>query len=128
MKAKLLDEWFDAQFIGFIQPDGKSYRHRMPDGSPIPYEQAQGILLWCPCGYHDRVRFPMDGARPHGLLVVFADRGAPADFGPYSKSKKSRPRWNVVGSSLDNITCTPSVAVGDPECWHGFITNGEILS
>lgn len=127
MKAKLLDDWFEAQLIGFVAPDCKSYRHTMPDGkTPIPFELAQGVLLWCPCGYHDRTKYPINGARPHGLLVIFAGRGVPDDFGPFSRDKKSRPRWNVVGSSLENLTCTPSVAVGDPECWHGYITNGEV--
>lgn len=125
MRAKLNDVWFEAKFIGFIEPDGSSYRHRHEDGRDITFEEAQGILLWCPCGYGDP-KYPLDGGRPHGLLVIFAGRGAPDDFGPFSKDKKSHPRWNVGGSSLNDLTCTPSVAVGNPECWHGFITNGEL--
>lgn len=93
MKVKLLDQWFDAKFIGGIDKEGMTYYHgHWEDHTPITFEQAQGVLLWCPCGFHDRAKFPLDGARPHGLLIVFAGRGAPDKFGPFSKSNKSHPR------------------------------------
>jgi hypothetical protein len=128
MIARLTDPWFEAEFLGCITPDGRSHRHAHEDGTPLAFGEAQALFLWCPCGF-GKPEYPLDGGRPHGVIVPFANGPGgpvPADFGPLSKDKKTRPRWTVSGDSLGNLTCTPSVAVGDPECWHGFITNGEM--
>lgn len=121
---KLTDPWFDAKFIGGYSADGKSH-HELPS-----IEGAQGVFFWCPCGY-GKPEFPIDGGRPHGVEVLFANpRNAPPpppDAGPHSKSDPSvHPRWTMSGSSLDDLTCAPSVDVGNPSCWHGYITNGEV--
>jgi hypothetical protein len=130
---RLIDPWFDAEFYGSVKPcdaDGRggSWRHQ---GDVI--EGAQGLFLWCPCGF-GRPGFPPDGARPHGLIIPFSNpRNAPpvpADHGPFGKDKKTRPRWTMSGSCLNDLTLTPSVDVlGGKDmasCWHGFITNGEV--
>jgi hypothetical protein len=31
------------------------------------------------------------------------------------------------GTGLSDLTLSPSVDVGEPSCWHGFIRNGEVL-
>ncbi len=121
---KLNDEWFEAKFYGEISADGKSMRYL------DSIDGAQGLFLWCPCGY-GKPEFPLNAGRPHGVLIPFVNpRNAPpvpADHGPVNKTDgKTRPRWTMSGTGLHDLTITPSVDVGKDSCWHGFITNGEI--
>lgn len=136
---RLTDPWFEAGFYCEALANG-SWRERREDGSPIAFSDAQGLFLWCPCGVglldkEGKERYPLDlglnRGRPHGLLVPFANPPSgvplPPDHGPVSKDGTTHPRWTVSGSGLGDLTITPSIAVGkDPECWHGFITNGEV--
>lgn len=136
---KLTDPWFEAKFIAEVtkQANGLyAFRHLKSDGTPYALAEAIGVEFWCPCGITARdergeLRYPLDlslnKGRPHGCVVVFAGRGAPDDFGPHSRGNPSEhPRWTVAGSGLDDLTTTPSISMGDPECWHGYITTGEI--
>lgn len=114
--TRLTDPWFEAEFYGHVSTTGHARQ-----GSVI--EGAQGLFLWCPCGYpHD--------ASAHGLLIPFANpRNAPAvppDHGPISRDGSHHPRWTMAGSGLQDLTLAPSVDVGAPSCWHGFIKNGEV--
>lgn len=126
---KLTDPWFEAHFFYDANSDG-SYRMHHPDGTPTLFREAQGIELWCPCGY-GKPEFPLDGGRPHLAMVPFSNPPSsvqcPPSFGPYSrKDRNVHPRWTMSGDNLETLTCQPSIAVGDPECWHGYITNGEV--
>jgi hypothetical protein len=108
LPAPLTDPWFAAAFYGAVAPDGRAWTEKMP------FAASQGLFLWCPCGYGlldkaGKERFPLDLSlnlgRPHGLLVPFANGPGgvlPADHGP--------------------------IAVGpaDNECWHGYITGGQV--
>lgn len=115
----LTDPWFDATFYG--EATATSYRD-LPS-----MDGAQGVTFWCPCGY-GKPEYPLDGARPHQVQVPFANpRNAPpvpAGHGPGTKGVK--PRWVAAGTGLADLTLTPSVNVGAPSCWHGFITNGRV--
>lgn len=119
-KIPLTDPWFEAEFYGFAAEH--SFR-RLPS-----IDGAQGIFLWCPCAYGD-------DKRAHGLLVPFSNpRNAPpvpAGHGPASSSGGKRPRWTMSGSALSDLTLKPSVDVGGGKdkasCWHGFITNGQVI-
>jgi hypothetical protein len=138
LPARLTDPWFGACFYGEV--DEKSWRENHEDGSPMKFSEAQGIFLWCPCGYGEldkegKERYPLDLSlnlgRPHGLLVPFANPPSgiplPADHGPVGRDKKTHPRWEVAGTSLEDLTISPSIAVGEnPECWHGHIQNGVV--
>lgn len=128
---KLTDPWFEAEFYGNVfenRPcDGVNCSVVSPhthsgysrQGSNI--DGAQGLFLYCPCGYGSN--------KAHGLLIPFSNpRNAPpvpASHGPEGRDGK-RPRWTMSGSGLHDLTLTPSVAVGEPECWHGFITGGDV--
>ena len=117
MSERLTDPWFEAEFIGRANEQGGFTRQG------VAIDGAQGVFLWCPCAFgHDE--------HAHGLVIPFANpRGAPAcpeNFGPKSRDGSHRPRWNMIGDSLDTLTLTPSVDVGTPSCWHGFITLGEV--
>lgn len=121
---RLSDEWFEAKFYG--EADAKGLRY-LPS-----IEGAQGVLFWCPCGY-GKPDFPLEGGRPHAVMVPFRNpRNAaelPPDHGPTSAANPSgpRPRWLMAGTGISDLDLSPSVAVGkDPECWHGYIRNGEV--
>jgi hypothetical protein len=79
--------------------------------------------LWCSCSFGN------DG-RAHGLIVPFANpRNAPVvqnNFGITSRDGKTKTRWQVSGTGLSDLTLSPSVDVGEPSCWHGHITDGEV--
>lgn len=87
-------------------------------------EHAQGVLFLCPrC-------FTKNGGPvgTHSVLAWFAGRGVPDD------AKPGPGRWIATGTSLGDLTLSPSVdltkdAAGNvvrPEEWHGFIRNGEV--
>jgi hypothetical protein len=136
--ALLTDPWFEAHFYGYVEEG--SWRIAHDGGAPLRFEEAQGLFLWCPCGYGQRekdgsLKYPLDlslnHGRPHGLIVPFSNPPSgiplPAGHGPIGRDGKTRPRWTVSGSGLNDLTITPSIAVGkDPECWHGFITAGKV--
>lgn len=138
LPAPLTDPWFEAEFYG--EADDKGFRIAHEDGSPMTFAEAQGLFLWCPCGYGEldkegKERYPLDLSlncgRPHGILIPFANPPSgvqlPPEHGPKSRDGSTHPRWTVSGSGLHDLTITPSIAVGsDPECWHGWITNGEV--
>jgi len=123
--SALTDLWFDAQFLGEMTVTG----HRHIDG----IEGAQGLFLWCPCGF-GKSEFPLDGGRPHGVIVPFSNpRNAPQldpNVGPHTRNDpNSHPRWTMSDASvgLANLTLTPSIDVGAPtSCWHGFIADGQV--
>lgn len=88
-------------------------RTYLPEANDLA--DAQGIEIDCPkCGNH----------RVH---VTFAGRGAADHHG--SRGSDGRPtRWNIVGGSgFDDLSLSPSIdcTPSNPNCWHGFITNGE---
>lgn len=141
MSHRLIEPWFEARFYGFISADGSHWNVHPETKQPIALADAQGLELWCPCGIDARdengeLNYPLDlslnKGRPHGVMIPFANPPSgipcPPDHGPFSRDGQSHPRWTVSGSGLDDLTLTPSVAVGpaDKECWHGFITAGEI--
>lgn len=132
---KLTDRWFEAEFYGQVFKDRPCTDPHCAVVSPQPHthsgwirqgariEGAQGLFLWCPCGYGTD--------KCHGLIVPFANpRNAPPlppNHGPISRDGKARPRWQMTGTSLADLSTQPSIAVGEaPECWHGYITNGDV--
>lgn len=135
LPARLTDPWFEATFYSHVVDGSFWLRHEGELPVVFTYAEAQGLFLWCPCGYgaldkDGALKYPLDlslnHGRPHGLLVPFADRGLPESHGPVNNAG-GHPRWAVSGSSLEDLTTSPSIAVGDaPNCWHGFITNGLI--
>jgi hypothetical protein len=135
LPARLADPWFEAEF--YIA-EGAGFR-TLVDGRKVALAEANGLFLWCPCGYGEldkdgNERYPLDlslnKGRPHGLLVPFANPPCgilvPSDHGPLSRDGSYRPRWAVSGTGFADLTLQPSIAVGKVECWHGFITGGLV--
>lgn len=84
------------------------------DGNPVPERHGVGIAFDCPCGCgtHGYVPFsnPLDGGPPcHG---------------------RSDDAWQRTGDTFETLTLTPSIQRADPDgCrWHGFFTNGEVIT
>lgn len=128
LPAPLTDRWFEAYFYSRVSESGHWHEHE--EGRPFSFAESQGLMLWCPCGY-GLEQFPLDGGRPHAIMVPFANppNGVPlpANHGPVSRDSNRHPRWTVSGSGLHDLTITPSIAVGNnPECWHGHIINGVV--
>ena len=118
MIARLDDPWFEAKFI--TKTVKRSYqRHDKLDG-------ADGIVFWCPCGY-GKSEFPLEGDRPHSILISFANPINASIVSPDSGSQTrfGKPsRWIVGGTGFDDLSLSPSI---DNDCWHGYIMNGVIL-
>ena len=99
---------------GDVLPPGK-VRTFVPTVATLA--EAQGIEFDC----------PKCGPRAHRIQVAFHDRGVLDHQG--SRNKEGKPtRWHVAsGSTFDDLSLTPSIdcTPSDPNCWHGFITNGE---
>jgi hypothetical protein len=78
--------------------------------------EAHGIEIDCP------------KCKNHRIHIPFANRGL-ADHHSTHSSDGRPTRWNVVsGSGFNDLTLTPSIdcTPSNPNCWHGFITNGEV--
>jgi hypothetical protein len=117
---RLDDPWFEAQFIKNTTRAGLTFTDQL-DG-------ADGVWFWCPCGY-GKPEYPLDGGRPHAVMVSFSNpRGcgqAPDDAG--SQSRNGGPsRWMMSGTGVADLTLSPSVDVGTPSCWHGFVQDGVV--
>ncbi len=84
------------------------------------FAEAQGVWFLCP------LCFAKNGGAigTHYVDVTFEGRGAKDDEG--SHDLQGRPsRWSASGSSLDDLSCSPSVLLLGPGCgWHGYITSG----
>lgn len=78
---------------------------------PAPRHEGVGVLLDCPCGNRDE---------SHQLYVPF-------DVALDGSTSTERG-WHRVGDTFDTLTLTPSIRRIGGCGWHGFITNGEVIS
>lgn len=83
-------------------------------GEPVPRREAVAIGFDCPCGC------------THPVCITLAN---PLDGGEPFDSGHARPRWTRTGADFETLTLTPSIQRVLPNgCWHGFVTNGEIIT
>lgn len=104
MKLRELDAWFWR-----IDPSGHVYHQQeTADG-------AHGLFMLCPC------------LRGHALVVWFSN---PINTTPAGPEHEPRPRWTREGTTLDDLTVSPSINVDahGTKCWHGWIRNGEVTN
>lgn len=113
---KLLDlnpRWMGAGGEGVSQLDPATGEY-----VPAPERTGVGVLFDCPCG---------NCAEDHQCYVPFHN---PLDGGPSLSA--GNPGWQRTGDAFETLTLTPSIqrrVVNGHGCtWHGFITNGEIVS
>lgn len=77
-------------------------------------EEAQGIMFLCPRCFEEN-----GGAfGTHNTICWFRDRGVPDEVMP------GPGRWAVAGTSLIDLTLSPSV---NNSCWHGFVQHGSAV-
>jgi len=83
--------------------------------STVP--EASGVMFLCPKCY-TKNGGPIG---THQVICWFRDRGVP-------DSEIPKPgRWLVSGTSIKNLTLAPSVQLGGPCRWHGFVRDGAIV-
>lgn len=83
--------------------------------------EAQGIHFLCPACFLKN----QGSVGTHWCEISFANRNVPAEEG--SHNQEGQPvRWAVSGSSMVDLTTTPSIQLQGGCNWHGFITHGEI--
>lgn len=72
--------------------------------------EAHGLWFDCPMCYD---------TSGHGVLVGFAGRNPPK---PLSRGSDGQPtKWEVSGSSLDDLVLSPSIQLHGGCNWHGFV-------
>ena len=83
------------------------------DGEPVPRREGVGLRFDCPCGC------------PSPCFVYLEN---PLDGKPFDT--RGAPQWKRVGEDFETLTLTPSIQRYEPcpKRWHGFITNGEIIT
>jgi hypothetical protein len=82
--------------------------------NPIPRREAVALEFNCPCGCE------------HPVIVSLAN---PPDGGEPFDAGRDRPRWQLTGTDFATLSLSPSIQRVYPEpCWHGFITNGEVIT
>lgn len=87
------------------------------EGTPVPARKGMGLIFNCPCGKCNEMR---------RLAIPFAN---PLDGGPPYDEKIGRGAlWQRTGDTFETLTLTPSILRMEECKWHGFITNGEIIT
>lgn len=87
----------------------------LADGSPAPERHGVGVSFDCPCG-----------ACGTQCFVPFNN---PIDGG--GVWDPTRSLWTRTGETFETLSLTPSIhrVPGKGGCgWHGFVTNGEVIS
>ncbi len=82
------------------------------NGQPMPKRLGVGLMCNCPCGCESP------------LYVPFAN---PLDGGPQLDGQG----WRRTGETFETLSLAPSILRSREKggCgWHGFITNGEVLT
>lgn len=88
------------------------------DGAPLPERHGVGLSFNCPCGNHEE---------EHRCFILFRN---PLDGGP-SVVEGATPSWQREGDTFETLSTQPSILRNPARggCgWHGYITNGEILT
>ncbi len=80
-----------------------------------------GILFDCPVHRTKGCEYPR-------IPAFFAN--PPSGCAPLPKHEADEGRWQLTGTSFEDMTLTPSILYPrpkyGPQHWHGFITNGEV--
>jgi hypothetical protein len=83
--------------------------------------EADGIRFVCPKS------FAAHGGKvgAHSVQVYFAGSPVPANIGVNQNG--DTVRWNVSGTSLDDLSLSPSIQEQDSICgWHGFVGSSGV--
>lgn len=81
-------------------------------GNPVPERHGVGITFCCP------------GCSDEAHKWCFVPFSNPLDGGPQHELQG----WQRTGDTFETLTLTPSIQRLEGCKWHGFITNGEIIT
>jgi Family of unknown function (DUF6527) len=117
----------EGQFIAYRQETGEEMFVRGVDKPADLFRrvetlaEAHGVRFICPKSFatHGGV------AGAHTTQVFFEGSPVPSQIGVNKNGKTVR--WHVSGTSLDDLTLSPSIQEEDGVCqWHGFVRNGDV--
>ena len=117
----------EGQFLRYRQESGEEMFARGVDKPTFFLEhvsalgEAHGIRFICPKS------FAVHGGRvgAHSVQVYFAGSPVPSHIG--LNQKGDAVRWNVSGTSLDDLSLSPSIQEQDSICgWHGFVGSSGV--
>lgn len=112
----------DASYLGeYAVVDGRTSYWTLD-----AIEGAQGVLFQCPlCAAGKPVS--EDGLGVEGAHYVLCWFTNPRNATPVPADAEPLPgRWQLEGTSLDDLTLHPSVHLTGPGCgWHGFVKDGD---
>lgn len=113
--------------------DGRLYRLDVEKHENLPVDtvaEADVLYFQCPKCAEGLPRGTEGGRRfaegAHYISVPFAAHDGRSAM-PQSDGHQ-RPRWGVTGSTLEDVSTTPSILVIGGCTWHGYVTNGETRS
>jgi len=87
----------------------------------VLYFQCPKCAASCPRVMRDDGTGYAEGA--HFISVPFKAHDGRPEMA--QREAQGRPRWGVSGTSLSDISTTPSIQVIGGCGWHGFVTNGD---
>lgn len=123
---RLID--LDARFMRHhVEKADAGHGRRLPDGttqwggfdvdcySPVvSLADADMVVFFCPKCYAAND----GGVGTHVVHVELEGRSCPP-------SKNCGVRWSFSGTSLENLTISPSIQCVGGCAWHGFVENGQ---
>jgi len=82
--------------------------------------KADSVMFLCPLCFEKN-----KGKRgTHSVRVDFVGGRVPDDV--CIKNEEGKPvRWTAVGTTIDDLTLTPSIQILHGCKWHGFVTKGD---
>ncbi len=103
---KLTDPWFQAHLWSVTLTGARRNETEL--------SAADGVSFWCPCAYGTK-HYEDD---THWCSIPFSNGTHPNPAG-----------WEMSGSGLADLTLRPSIKnSGYTECWHGYLTSGDLNS
>jgi len=80
-------------------------------GEPVPYSDKIGIGFDCPCSCGERTFIPFINP-VHGAAPIETENHT----------------WQRTGDTFETMTLEPSIQRMGKCRWHGYLTNGELVS
>ncbi len=96
---------------GWVGAGGPGIRNS--DGAEPPLRRGVGLGFDCPCGCDQRCFIPFEN---------------PLDGGPACLTTPEHPAWKRTGETFETLTLTPSILRKGGCGWHGFTTEGEVIT
>jgi hypothetical protein len=102
--------------------EGQLYRYSGEKTfSPVnTLAEADSVMFLCPACFAKN----SGPIGTHGIRVDFEGRSVPDEY-CIRNSEGNPVRWNATGTSIGDLSLTPSILLLHDCAWHGFVTNGD---